>query len=159
MGFGTGHHATTRLCLEALQRVSLQKRVVLDVGTGSGILAIAAARLGARAATGIDVDPDALQAARDNLGENPEARGVEFRLADLSAGPLPPADVVTANLTGALLVRSAALLQDAIPFGGALVLSGILADERDDVVRAFDRGTIVWETQEAEWIGLLMTKA
>lgn len=159
MGFGTGHHATTRLCLEALQRLSLANRSVLDVGTGSGILAIAAARLGARAAAGIDLDPDALQAARENLERNPEAGGVALRLADLSEGPLPRADVITANLTGSLLVRSATSLLDAIPRGGTLVLSGILAEERDDVVRAFGRGTIAWEKQEAEWIGLLVNKA
>ena len=158
MGFGTGHHATTRLCLTALQEIDLNGRFVLDLGTGSGVLAIAASRLGAARALGIDHDPDAIQSARENLTLNPAAHHVELDVADLADGPLPAADVVTANLTGALLVRSAPALLDAVRPGGFAILSGLLAHERDEVIRAFAPATVIWEREEDGWVGLTMKK-
>jgi ribosomal protein L11 methyltransferase len=158
MGFGTGHHATTRLCLAALQTIPLRDQVVLDVGTGSGVLAIAANLLGAARAVGIDHDPDAIQSARENLTLNPAATNVRFEIVDLSAMPLPVVDVVTANLTGALLIRSAPALVAAVGTGGTLMLSGLLAHERDEVCAAFAEATVVWEQEEDGWVGLAMKK-
>jgi len=159
MGFGTGHHATTRLCLTALQRLDLTDASVLDVGTGSGVLAIAAARLGASRALGIDHDPDAIQSARENLALNPAVRRVDLEVADLTVGTLPGADVVTANLTGALLVRSAPSLLSAVRPGGSLIVSGLLAHERDEVVQAFTPAKVVWEREEEGWVGLIVRTA
>jgi ribosomal protein L11 methyltransferase len=159
MGFGTGHHATTRLCLAALQTIDLADKDVLDVGTGSGVLAIAARRLGAARAVGIDSDPDAIASARDNLALNPEATQVAFELADLAAAALPRVDVVTANLTGALLIRSARLLLGAARDGGVVILSGILTNERDAVVDAFTGAAVVWERHEDEWVALVLATA
>jgi ribosomal protein L11 methyltransferase len=156
MGFGTGHHATTRLCLAALQAIPLANLVVLDVGTGSGVLAIAADRLGAARAVGIDSDPDAIQSARESLALNPAVTGVRFETADLLAMPLPMADVVTANLTGALLIRSAPALLAALGAGGTLILGGLLAHERDDVCVAFAPAAVFWEQEEDGWVGLGM---
>ena len=159
MGFGTGHHVTTRLCLAALQTVDLTGRTVLDVGTGSGVLAIAADRLGAARAIGIDVDEDAIQSARENLDLNPDVRRVTFETVDLAARALPPADVVTANLTGALLVRSAPALLAAIQPGGTLILSGIQSHERDEVRRAFAvAADECWERDEDGWVGIAVKK-
>ena len=169
MGFGTGHHATTRLCLAALLSLDLGDRSVLDVGTGSGVLAIAADRLGAARALGIDHDADAVQAARENLRVNPTARGVAFAVADLRTVALPRADVVTANLTGALLVQTAADLLGAVEDGGTLIVSGLLSSERDEVVRALSEGLtsagydaprmrIAWEREEDGWVGLAVKK-
>ena len=164
MGFGTGHHATTRLCLLALQREELAGRSVLDIGTGSGILAIAAACLGAARAVGIDHDPDAIHAARGNLMLNPDAAGVAFEvadLADLTVGlkadtttATVTADVVVANLTGALLAREARRMLAAVRPGGRLIVSGLLAAEHDQVIAAFHPAEILWESREDEWVVL-----
>jgi ribosomal protein L11 methyltransferase len=131
---------------------------VLDVGTGSGVLAIAADRLGAKRATGIDNDPDAIQSARENLEVNPTVRHVRFDIGDLAACTERQADVVTANLTGALLVRSASALLATVCPGGTLILSGLLAHERDEVCRAFAPAPVVWEREEDGWVGLAMKK-
>jgi ribosomal protein L11 methyltransferase len=159
MGFGTGHHVTTRLCLAALQTIDLGGRAVLDVGTGSGVLAIAAVRLGAAHALGIDYDPDAIQSARDNLDLNPEAHGVRFETTDLANASLTPADVVTANLTGSLLIRSAPALLAAVRPGGVLILSGIQSDERLQVRQAFSSAEVGWERDEDGWVGLVVKKS
>jgi ribosomal protein L11 methyltransferase len=198
MGFGTGHHATTRLCLLALQAFDLRGRTVLDVGTGSGVLAIVAERLGARSATGLDIDPDAVQAARDNLRLNPpppsplgsalgpHAGAVTFMVGDLASAPLlavksggrrsdagasdagnPGWDVVTANLTGAVLLRSAPMLATATRPGGLMIVSGLLCNERDEVCRVLlstfreprlPEPAVEWEQQEEEWVGLALRK-
>ncbi len=155
MGFGTGHHATTRLCLAALQTLDLTGRLFLDLGTGSGILAIAAGRLGARA-IGIDLDEDAIQSARENLTLNPFPGEVSFAVADLSRNHLPAAHVVAANLTGALLIRSVGVIRNATASDGYAILSGLMRHERDDVCRAFAGTTIVWEREEDEWVGLVV---
>jgi ribosomal protein L11 methyltransferase len=154
MGFGTGHHATTRLCLEGLQRFNHSGGVALDVGTGSGLLAIAARLLGAREAVGIDNDADAIDSARENLATNPNADHVRFDVADLRSTTLPRADIVTANLTGALLIRSAPMLLSALSPNGTLIVSGLLTSERGDVEGAFALGRLVWEAEEDGWQAL-----
>lgn len=166
MGFGTGHHATTRLCLAALQTIDLAGRRVLDVGTGSGILAIAAVRLGARTALGIDHDADAIASATENLDLNPEVRGVRFETTDLRKAAIEPADVVCANLTGALLASVAPLLRRALKPGGTLIVSGLLEDEEETVRQALSadsavRGAaspptavVAWRGAEQGWVAL-----
>jgi ribosomal protein L11 methyltransferase len=158
MGFGTGHHATTRLCLSALQSIDLHGKFVLDVGTGSGLLAIAAAKLGAARALGIDDDADAIQAARENIESN-SVTNVELAVADLMNEEMPPADVVLANLTGALLIRASGRLVKAVRPGGVLILSGILATEGDEVRHAFANLKVVSDVQEDEWLGITLESA
>jgi len=160
MGFGTGHHATTRLCLAALQQIDVRGARVVDVGTGSGVLAIAASRLGAATVVGIDDDPDAIASARDSLALNPEARVTlttsDFRVPSPES-PIPPRpaqfDVVVANLTGGLLMATAGRLQSLAP-SGRLVLSGFMEHEEDDVRRAFAGLRVKWRAQEDEWVCL-----
>ncbi len=147
MGFGTGHHATTRLCVAALQQLDLGGAHVLDIGTGSGVLAIAAKRLGAATVLGIDDDADAITAAQDSLALNPGV-DVTLGIVDLRQSHLRPADVVTANLTGGLLIATAPLLQQ---LGRCLILSGFLTHERPDVLAAFPGWTVEHEGAEDGW--------
>jgi ribosomal protein L11 methyltransferase len=162
MGFGTGHHETTRLCVAALQQIDVRGAVVLDVGTGSGVLALASAVLGASEVLGLDSDPDAVRCAQDNLVLNPglvDRCRLAFQARDVIGAPLPLADVVLANLTGALLVRAATRLADAVRPGGALIVSGLLIEERDAVRGAFARLEVWWEARESEWAALGFRRA
>ena len=156
MGFGTGHHATTRLCIDALQRLNIAGRTVLDVGTGSGVLAIAASLLGASRSVGIDDDADAITAAHENLQLNPQAEAT-LLVADLRATDVGSADVVTANLTGGLLISAARALQDLVARGGSLVLSGLMAVEETDVLAAFPAWTLEHRSEEDEWLCVVIS--
>jgi ribosomal protein L11 methyltransferase len=152
MGFGTGHHETTRLCLRLLQDADLSGRRVVDAGTGSGVLAIAALRLGASDVEAIDYDEDALASARENLTLNGLEGRISLRAGDLRHLPVRPADVVVANLTGALLVAQSAAVLGLVAPGGLLLASGFLRHEEVDVVAAF--APLVGEmvtTREGEW--------
>ena len=152
MGFGTGHHATTRLMLKALQDLPLDNRTVLDIGCGSGVLAIAAVKLGARSAVGIDIDPDALDNARENSGLNQMGDRVRFEegdFRDMAVG----ADVVMANLTGGLLERSAETLAALVAPDGFLIVSGFMESEKATVVPALERFLALQAiAQEEEWM-------
>jgi ribosomal protein L11 methyltransferase len=136
LAFGTGTHPTTRLCLKWLDANLRGGERVLDYGCGSGILAIAAMKLGAASATGVDIDPAALLAARHNAMQNQVM--VEFFAADRAAPPA--ADVVLANILANPLVLLAPLLARATRRGGRVVLSGVLehqAGEVEDAYRAW----------------------
>ena len=151
MGFGTGHHATTRLCVDALQRVVVAGRTVIDVGTGSGVLAIAARRLGASGVLAIDDDADAIAAAEENVAANGETR-IALDVGDFRSSTIGQFDVVIANLTGALLVSSAERIQSFAVDGGNLVLSGFMQHEADDVLAAFGGWEIEARATEDEWV-------
>jgi ribosomal protein L11 methyltransferase len=159
MAFGTGHHETTRLTLAALQEIALAGQTVLDVGCGSGVLALAAARLGARSAVGIDVDPDALANATENLQLNRLANSVRFEHADVRQRT-SGAFVVVANLTAALLERAAARLADLVEPGGHLIVSGFTQSEQESVLAALRVFLSLQKTeQENEWLCARFSKS
>lgn len=151
MGFGTGHHATTRLCLAMMQPYDLHRMHVLDVGTGSGVLAIAASALGAPLVVGIDSDADAIQSARENLALNPDTN-VDLRVVDLRATVLSQFDLVVANLTGALIADSAGRLQELVAPGGPLILSGFQKDDEAGVLAAFPALKTIDRSEEDVWV-------
>ena len=155
LGFGSGHHASTRLALRCLQRVDLTRRRVLDLGTGSGVLAIAAVKLGAHRALGIDRDSDALDSAREAVDANGVAAEVELRRQSVGETEPEDASVVVANLTGAALIRLAPIVAALVEPGGALILSGILAREEADVARAYrHHARLEWREAEDDWVGM-----
>ena len=152
MGFGTGHHATTRLMLKALQELALDNRTVLDIGCGSGVLAIAAVKLGARSAVGIDVDADALANASDNAGLNDMGDRVRFDETDFRETTIG-ANVVLANLTGGLLEQSALKLRELVAPGGFLIVSGFMDSENAAVVPTLEKFLSLQRiAQEEEWM-------
>jgi ribosomal protein L11 methyltransferase len=158
MGFGTGHHASTRLCLLGLQRLDLDGRTVIDVGTGSGVLAIAARRLGASGVLGIDDDGDAIAAAEENVALNQESR-IALEVADLRASKIGQFDVVTANLTGGLLIASAERLLSFAAPGGCLILSGFMDHEEREVLAAFASCAVDARNQEDEWVCAVLRRS
>ena len=133
LAFGTGSHPTTRLCLRWLDHNIKGGESVLDYGCGSGILAIAAMKLGADSAVGVDVDAQAVQASRDNAEAN-QVRA-DFYLPD--GVSLAQYDVVVANILTNPLRALAPLLAGAARSGGRIVLSGILAEQADEVMRIY----------------------
>jgi len=142
LSFGTGHHPTTAWCLRELVRLRKtgHAQAFLDIGTGSGILAIAAAKLGYAPVMAFDVDPQAVRVARANARANGVARAVRIFRADLSALPGRPArrfDVVCANLTAPLLLAQRRRIAAQLSGAGVLVLAGILQSEFASVVRAY----------------------
>jgi len=153
MGFGTGHHQTTRLCLSLLQSIEIAGRRLVDVGTGSGVLAIAAAKLGARSVTAMDNDSDALHNARENVERN--AVIVEIVQADLAAFTAAPADIVVANLTAAVLRQHASTLRRLVAPHGVLIVSGFSPEELTDVTASFDARE-VRTAAEAEWAAAML---
>jgi len=152
-GFGTGHHATTRLCLELLQGRDLSGARVIDVGTGSGVLAIAASKLGAARVIALDNDPDALQNAHDNVIRNGARDAIEILNIDVSTASLEPAEIVLANLTGAVLQRHAATLLRLVASDGILILSGFSPGESGDVAGAF-QSTPLDTRVEGDWAAM-----
>ena len=135
LAFGTGTHPTTALCLAWLDSADLADRRMIDFGCGSGVLAIAALKLGAAHAVGIDHDPQALLASRENALRN----GVSERLEVLSdkAPPPAPASLVVANILSNVLIELQTTISSLVAEGGELVLSGILREQADAVMQAY----------------------
>lgn len=165
--FGTGRHPTTRLALRGIEtavdhldrRKVLSDTILLDIGTGSGILAIAALKLGIARAVGLDVDA----CARKEAVENAVLNGVETRIR-VTDTPLTqlttavPFEAITANLRYPSLAKLCVPIQQLLEADGVVVLSGIKADEQDDVMATYEATGLTgcWQAEEKGWVALVM---
>lgn len=164
MAFGTGGHETTRLCLELLESVMEQSPLLtipslLDLGTGSGILAIAANLLGAGRILALDIDPEAVSVARDNLALNGMSERIECGTVPLES-LTENFHIILANILAEELVRLAPYLADRLHPGGALILSGILAEKESLVQQGFSFQPLKYirTVSDGEWVALLYVK-
>ena len=134
MAFGTGTHPTTSLCLVELERLVREGTSVLDVGSGTGILAMAAHRLGARPVVGVEIDPDAARCARENLAANDLAGEIDMITGSLEDVPPMSPSLIVANIQYVPLLALAPHLKRMLAPGGTALFSGILQTEADDFI-------------------------
>jgi ribosomal protein L11 methyltransferase len=161
MAFGTGTHPTTALCIEALERYVRRGIDGLDVGTGTGVLSIAAAKLGAARMLAVDLDPVAVQAARLNVKINRAGDCVEVRQNNLTDNLVGSFDLIVGNLLADIVIR---MLDGGaagkLKAGGILIVSGIIATKQDAVVRSLIRHGLrpIEEHQKENWIAMVAEK-
>jgi ribosomal protein L11 methyltransferase len=155
MAFGTGEHETTRGVLALMQSLVEPGMLVADLGSGSGVLAIAAAKLGAGRVVAIEMDPDAIGNAMENVERNRVAAQVTVLQGD-AAALLPlvaPVSLVLANIISSVVIELSPLMHRALPPGGRAVISGILVNEREHCLSslAVDGWILESELREGEW--------
>ncbi len=161
MAFGTGEHATTRLCLSLLQRVIRPGDTVADLGSGSAVLSIAAAKLGASRVAAIEIDPDATRNAEENVARNEADATVHLFEGD-AAVLLPliaPVRVVIANILSSVILELLPAMRDALTPDGEAILSGIMLEEREMMIgKLTEAGWLVArEESEGEWWGAVVS--
>ena len=161
MAFGTGHHPTTRMCLEALERTVSPGDRVLDLGCGSGILSIAAAKLGAAGVLGFEIDAAAVRAARANVEMNEVGDRAEIVRGTLPSAKAPAGgfDLALANISAAIVADMAASLADCLAPGGTLIASGMIEARLDDVLAALESAdmTVRERAMDGDWVALVAT--
>ena len=158
--FGTGTHPTTSLCLRAMEKILRPGMTVFDVGTGSGVLAIAAAKLGARQVTAVDYDPTALHVARENIARNDLTAAIAVGESDILKRVDGRADLITANIIADIILRLFDELEEHLTAGGTLLASGIIAQRAADVRRGAESHgfAVVEEWEEKGWVAMLIRR-
>ncbi|MEG2412775.1 MAG: 50S ribosomal protein L11 methyltransferase [Clostridium sp.] len=159
MAFGTGTHETTRMCVKALEKYVKSNSTVFDIGTGSGILSIAAAHLGAKHAVGVDLDPVAVESANKNVGFN-NISNIEILHGDLMEVVKGKADIVVANILAEVIMFLCDGVREFIEKDGYFVASGILNTQRDMVVNKLESLDFHIEEvmEDGEWICIVAKK-
>lgn len=158
MAFGTGHHESTKLVIIEMEKIIKSGMHVLDVGTGSGILAILAHKLGAESVLGIDNDMEALKNATENLALNEITSGVNIGYAELEQVTPSDYDVVVANININTLLHYAPLFPDHLKQGAKLVLSGVLRRDESTIIQQYSTHGFVVQKKSTmkDWLGLVL---
>ncbi len=160
MAFGTGTHETTTMCMELMEHYLKEGQSVLDIGCGSGILSIAAAFLGSGRVLGIEIDPDAVRTARENVSANGVSESVEIREGDLTKDVEETADLIAANLIAPLVIQLAEPAAEHLNADGVFISSGILTERKEEVEKAIrEAGFEILEIREkGEWCAIAARK-
>lgn len=158
MAFGTGAHETTSMCMELLEKHLRGDMPVMDVGTGSGILAISAAKLGARQVLAIDIDPDAVKVAKENVALNGAQNQVRVVCGDLVQGETMACGLAVANIVADAICMLAGPLTRHLEKGGLLICSGIIREREEDVRKAAKEAgyAVVESLGKGEWVALCL---
>lgn len=151
MAFGTGTHATTRMCIELIEKYLKPEQSFMDVGCGSGILSIAAGLCGCRKICGFDIDPDAVRVAKENVEQNGMSEFVEIFQGDVTEGVQQKADVIAANLMAEIIMAICSSIPACLNENGVFISSGIITEKRDQVVKSLmEAGFEILEVREEE---------
>ncbi|MBO5501881.1 MAG: 50S ribosomal protein L11 methyltransferase [Clostridia bacterium] len=158
MAFGTGTHETTNMCMQLLEKHLSSGLRVMDVGTGSGILAIAAARLGAKDILAIDIDPDAVKVAKENVALNGVDQQVRVVVGDLCKSEAMPCELAVANIVADAICMLAGPLTRHLVKDGLLICSGIIREREADVLAAAKEAgyTVYDRIEKGEWVALCL---
>jgi ribosomal protein L11 methyltransferase len=160
MAFGTGHHETTRLCIQAIEEIlgNLRIKNVLDVGCGSGILSIAAIKLGVNEATGLDMDPVAVEEAKKNSEKNSTSHSIKL-LCGYIESVNEKFDLIVANISGEAILLMKKELRLKLNSTGKLLVSGIPDSRRDEIVYGLEKAGFISEKtiKDGEWIAIIFS--
>ena len=159
MAFGTGHHPTTRMCLELLESLLQPGMNMLDVGCGSGILSMASVKLGCASAVGLEIDPVAVRSAKDNVVTNRETNRINILAGTLPHPEIQPGsfDIVAANISSNVISELAADLAKSLVPEGIVIVSGIIDERSDDTVKQLKNSGITANRRysSGDWVTLV----
>jgi ribosomal protein L11 methyltransferase len=160
MAFGTGTHPTTVLCIQALERIVQKGDRVIDVGTGSGILSIAAAMLKAESVHAYDLDPVAVESARLNVKLNKVSDTAEVKQNNLLDGITGEHDVIVANILAEVILRFTSQAYNLLKDGGHFITSGIIGQKKQEVKEALEKAgfTIIEILSMEDWVSIIAKK-
>ncbi|MBU5455493.1 [LSU ribosomal protein L11P]-lysine N-methyltransferase [Keratinibaculum paraultunense] len=161
MAFGTGAHETTIMCIEMLEKYVKEGHIVYDIGTGSGILSIVSAKLGAKQVVGVDLDELSIKASKENVKLNDVDDIVDIRAGNLLDAVEGKADIIVSNIIAEVIIELIESLNDYLKKTGIFIASGIITEKADMVIQALERNSyhIVEEKVMGDWVSIVSTKA